>query len=107
MFWKRNNNDSGENKLPGPKNIPDFIGRYIVINDNLDPELVWRLKVVLRPVGKKEFYYRAFDQSQTNRANINVKDWTSLDEHPEFVLWEGYFNKGTEEVRKETFKKTP
>ena len=106
MFWKHKDQDSGENKLSGPKDIPELVGRYMVISDNQDPDLVWHLKAVLRQVDKKDFYCRVFNENQANRANVRVKDWTSLDEHPELILWEGYFNKSTQEVRKETFTKT-
>ncbi len=104
MFWKRKETEQGEVKLPGPKGIPELVGRYMVVEEkakNID--WVWTLKGVVRQVGKKEFYCRVFDEAQTAKANVKVKDWTSLDGYPELILWEGYFNKETNVARREKF----
>ena len=71
-----------------------------------DPNWVWKLKAVVRPAEKKKvFYCRVFDEGRTEAAGVRVKDWTSLDEHPELILWEGYFDKGTREAHPEKFVK--
>ena len=106
MFWskKTNNKDSdsvnGE-KLPGPKNIVDIAASHIVVTKKKDPDWVWKLKSVIHPIAKKQFYCRGFDENQVTQAGINVKDWTSLDGHPELILWEGYCDQGTMTVRDE------
>jgi hypothetical protein len=103
MFLKREDSRDGEVKLPGPKGIPELAYRYMVVEDKKDPDWVCHLKGVVYQVGKKEFYCRVFDETQTTKANVRVKDWTSLDEHPELVLWEGYFNRETNVARREKF----
>jgi hypothetical protein len=76
----------------------------MVVEEKKDPSWVWKLKGVVRPAGKKKaFYCRVFDETQTAKAGVEVKDWTSLDEHPDFILWEGYFDKETNTVRREKF----
>ncbi len=106
MFWNRKETKEGEMKFPGPKEIPELAGRYMVVQEKKDPDWVWRLKGVVRPAGKdKTFYCRVFDESQVARGGLKVKDWTSLDEHPELILWEGYFDKATNTVRPEKFVK--
>ena len=104
MFWNRKPTKEGEMKLPGPKGIPDLVGSYIVVEMKKDPDWVWQLKGVVRPAGKKKtFYCRVFSEAQVAQAGVNVKDWTSLDGHPELILWEGYFDKQTNMVRQEKF----
>jgi len=104
MFWKKKKTE--EEKLPGPKGIPDIVGRYLVVNEKKDPDWVWRLKGVVRPAGKKKaFYCRVFDENQAVRAGIKVKDWTSLDGHPELIIWEGYFDKESNIISQEKFIK--
>ena len=103
MFWKRKETKEGEVKLPGPQRIPDLAGRHMVTEENKDPDLVWNLKGVVRPAGKEAFYCRVFDEAQAARAGVRVKDWTSLDDHPELTLWEGYFDKKTFTARREKF----
>ena len=106
MFWKRKQTKEGEMKLPGPKKIPDPVASYMVTKMKKDPNWAWKLKGVVRPTGKeKAFYCRVFDETQTAKAGVEVKDWTSLDEHPELILWEGYFDKETNTVRPEKFIK--
>ena len=105
MFWKRKETKEGEVKLPGPKNIPDVVGRHMVVAEKKDPDWVWKLKGVVRPAEKKAFYCRVFDEAQAAQAGVKVKDWTSLDGHPDLILWEGYFDKETITARREKFAK--
>jgi hypothetical protein len=106
MFWNRKQAQQGEERLPGPKRIPGPVGSYMVVQKQKDPNWVWNLQGVVRPADhKKAFYCRVFDASQAAQAGIKVKDWTSLDGHPELILWEGYFDKKTNAVRDEKFIK--
>ena len=106
MFWRRKETKEGEEKLPGPKGITELAGRYMIVEGKKDPDLVWQLKAVIRPAGKKEaFYCRVFSEGQVAQAGVNVKDWTSLDNHPDLILWEGYLDKKTNTVRHEKFIK--
>jgi len=107
MFWKRKETKEGEVKLPGPKGIPELAARHMIVKEQQkNPEWVWKLKGVVRPAGKKKaFYCRVFDEAQVAQADVKVKDWTSLDEHPDLILWEGYFDKETNTARREKFVK--
>jgi len=106
MFWKRGKTKEGEVKLPGPKSIPELPGRHMVIEEKKDPNWVWNLKAVVRPAEKKEaFYCRVFNPARVAQAGVKVKDWTSLEDHPDLILWEGYFDKKTNTVRREKFAK--
>jgi hypothetical protein len=106
MFWRRKETKEGEEKLPGPKGIPYPVGRDMVVQMKKDPNWVWKLKGVVRPAGKKKaFYCRAFDEAQVAQAGVKVKDWTSLDNHPDLILWEGFFDKETNTARPEKFVK--
>jgi len=61
---------------------------------------------VVRPAEKKKaFYCRVFDPAQAIQAGVKIKDWTSLDNHPNLILWEGYVDKETNMVRREKFLK--
>lgn len=99
MFWKKD-----PNALPRPTGIPELAGRFLVVNEKKDPDWVWKLKGVVRPADKKKaFYCRVYDDAQAAQAGVEVKDWASLDKHPELVLWEGYFEKDTNIARREKF----
>jgi len=90
MFWKKD-----KNALPGPKRIPDPVVRDIITKLGGNPDRSWQLKAVICPKeGEKDtFEVRVFDDFQAASQKITVKDYNSLTEHPELILYEGWFNK--------------
>ena len=100
MFWKRKP-AAGEpskpksEKLPGPKSIPELVGRHLITELKQDPDWVWNLKGVVRPrsEGKDAFDFRVFDETRVAAKEVKVKDYTSLDEHPDLVIYQGWFDK--------------
>jgi hypothetical protein len=105
-FWEHKEKKPGEERLPGPTDIPQLVGMYLVVDEKKDPDWVWNLKGVVRPTAKKKaFYCRIFDKAKTERAGVKVKDWNSLDEHLDLIVWEGYYDRKTRTVRPEKFAK--
>ena len=98
MFWNR----KSDGLLP-PKGIPDAVGRHLVLHQGKNPDWVWNLKAALRPKGdvKDSFEVRVFDQAQAAGKAIKIKNYNTLDECPELILFEGCFNKRTYEVKLE------
>jgi hypothetical protein len=112
-FWEKGPKTEGllkaeVHKLPKPKDIPEPVGKYLVVELGKDPDWVWRLKSVVRPRGggKDCWDVRVFDEVKATQGNVAVKDYTSLDEHPELILYEGWFDKKSMKVQVEE-KKTP
>lgn len=97
MFWKSHGKE--EKGIP-PKAIPDAVGRFLVVKMKQNPDWVWNLKVVMRhrPEGKDVFDVRVFDERQIG-GKVKVADFASLDTHPEFILYEGWFNRKTAEAK--------
>jgi hypothetical protein len=48
---------------------------------------------------------RIFSQQTADQKGVSVKNYTSLDTHPELVLYEGYYNKQSREVHIESSMK--
>lgn len=101
-FWQKNRETGaapvpGAVKLPGPKGIPEQVGRYLVIRLGKDPDWVWNLKSLSRPHPEKSelFDVRIFDERHVATKNVILKNYTSLDAHPELILFEGWYNKKT------------
>jgi hypothetical protein len=98
-FWKtENKNDhslnQGSSKLPKPKDLPDRIGMYLVTQLKLDPDWVWSLKGVMRPTTeKRKFEIRIFDPKDAVISDVSVRDFNSLDNFPQMILFEGCFHK--------------
>jgi hypothetical protein len=108
MFWNRKKTEEGGIQLPGPKDLPQLVGSHLGVQEKKEPDWVWKLKGVIRPTEKKNaFYCRVFSEAEAAQAGVKVKDWSSLDDHSALILWEGYFDKETNMVRREKFAKPP
>lgn len=106
MFW----NKKGENvmtsekkekpeKLSGPKEIPDVVRECLIKEFKVDSEAPNFLQMVVRPKEinneHKSFYIRIFDPDEAQAKNFTVKDYTSLDEAPDLIYYEGYYEEKT------------
>jgi hypothetical protein len=82
-------------KLPGPKSMPDLVAKYLIEKLGRSSDWVQRLMVVIRPnpKGEKAFDVRVYAPYEATEKRINVKNYATLDEHPELILFEGWFDK--------------
>jgi hypothetical protein len=101
MFWKRRPAKPKVEKLPGPKDIPELVGRYLITELKQNPDRVWKLKGVVRRrlEGKDAFDFRVFDEAQVAAKKVAIKDYNSLNEHPDLILYQGRFDKKSGEVQ--------
>ena len=104
-FWKKNESSvtgAGENphKLGRPRDLPQEVGRHLVVVEGLDPDWAWSLKCVLRPKESafKAFDIRIYDPGRAIRRGVTIKDYYSLDDHMELVLYAGLYDKGNRSV---------
>jgi len=96
-------------KYPGPKRIHESVGRHLVVKLQADPDWAWNLKEVerQRPDAKSAFDVRVYDERQAASQNVTIKDYRSLDAHPDLILYEGWFDKKTMKVQIEDRKAPP
>lgn len=105
MFWGKKS-AKREGKLSGPKEIPGPVRNYLVAERKMDPDLVALLKVVERKSTTGAiFNIRVFDDSEAIAKKVQVKDYTSLDECPDLIIYEGWFDEGAKQVKLEEKKK--
>lgn len=102
MFWNKNSH-KGEEKVSGPRDIPEIVQHYLVTEKHMNGDLVKLLKAVLQKGSTEDtgFQVRVFDDSEAIAKNVHVKDYRSLDESADLILYEGWFNKGEKKVRLE------
>ena len=95
-------------KLPGPRGIPDFVGKYLTASLKTDPDLVpiYQIVVRKRPQSDRAFNCRVFDMAEAEASNVLIKDYTSLDTHQELVLYEGWFDEASKHVELEAKRAT-
>ncbi len=90
-------------KLPGPREMPEPVGRYLVVQLNKDPDWAWALKAVVRPraESKSAFEIRVFDEGKAAARKIPIRNYTTLDSHPELILFQGWYDRKSREVHLE------
>ncbi len=109
MLWgkKSAKEEEKKEKLSGLKEIPGIVQNYLVAERKMDPDLVKLLKAVVRKseTGEKAFNIRVFDGSEALAKKVQVKDYTSLDECPDLIIYEGWFDEGAKQVKLEEKKR--
>ena len=120
MFWNKrikttDPNTSQKSKLKPPSDLPHQVGRHLVVNLQKDPDWVWDLKAVVKPVegGKKSarHFRNSLEENaeavevmtnraikETNDQGIKILNYDSLDACPELILYEGDFDKDSNAV---------
>jgi hypothetical protein len=105
MFWGKKS-EKGEVKLSGPREIRGLIQNYLVAEKKMNPVLVKLLKAVEhKGTAEAQLNIRIFDDSEAQARKVQVKDYTSLDECPDLILYEGSFDEGAKQVNLEEKKK--
>ena len=102
--------DTGKvEKLPGPKMMPELVGNHLVKKMGKETGWVWRLSVVMRPRagGEKGYDIRIFASHEAEAKRVKVKNYMSLDEHPELIIFEGWFDREAKKVELEEKRVMP
>jgi hypothetical protein len=105
MFWdkKSGKDEAKEGKLSGPRAIPELVQKHLLAEWKMDPVLVKLLKAVVLKSTTQEtgLNIRVFDDSEALAKKVEVKDYTSLDEHPDLIIYDGWFDEGLKQVKLE------
>ncbi|MFH1124248.1 MAG: hypothetical protein V1758_11385 [Pseudomonadota bacterium] len=91
-------------KLPRPKELPYPVGKHLVVAMGQDPDWVWQLKGVVRHReggGKDAFDVRVFSDGDAAMKKVSVKNYNSLDDQADLILYDGWFDKKSMEVHVE------
>ena len=108
MFWGKKSvkEEAKKEKLSGPQAVPGLVENHLVAERKMAPELVKFLKAVVRKsaTGGTGFDIRVFDESEALAKKVQVKDYTSLSERPDLIIYEGWFDEGAKQVKLEEKK---
>jgi len=92
-FLKKKNQD-GSLKLPSPTGIPDPVGQSLVVQFKEDPNWAWSLKAVVKPKEKTgQFDISVFSDRMAGAAKVSIKDYSSLNEYPDLILYDWVYDK--------------
>ena len=84
----------------GPKDTPSLVYMYLLNTLKAPPENLYSLSSVQKVGfwdGRPVTFIRIYDPRASEEA-WQVKDFTSLDQHPELILYEGYCETGSDRV---------
>ena len=107
-FWQKNetvapSSEGKAQKLEKPRDLPQEVGRYLVVEKGMEPDWVWSLKCVRksRENSKSVFDIRIFSLSTLSQHGVNVRDYASLDSHMDLVVFAGWYDKKAQRVQLE------
>ena len=101
-FWKKEGSAAEKQaKVFRPKDLPSPVGRALVVEMKQEPDWVWTLKCVMQPAGEETRVYdlRVFDPGQASARSVLIKNYSTLDEHPELILYSGIYYKEDNKFR--------
>lgn len=100
MFEFLTGGTTRKGKLSGPGEVPDGVGSWMVTKLQQDPWWVWSLKAVTKADDQRHcFFVRVFDPKSAAARAVKIRNYNSFDEHPDLMLFEGWFNQKTKEIR--------
>jgi len=105
MNWKFWKNQETEPRLQKPRELPELVGIYLVTRLKEDPDWAWSLRAVIRPQKNPSNHLRdirIFSPGDAAAKAVAVRDYTSLDQHPDLILFQGWYDKanGTVQIEK-------
>lgn len=109
MLWGKKKAEDKEKKigLLGAKEIPAIVQNYLVTEKKMDPDLVKLLEALVYKSnsGEKAFNIRIFDEADAVANKVQIKNYTTMDQHPNLILYEGLYDEGSKYVKLEERKK--
>ena len=100
-FWqKKNDVKGGSGGLSKPRDLPEAVGRCLVVDLKMDPDVVWNYKAVTRRHEDNRDIkdIRIYNPARADAAGVAVRNFLSLDAFPELVLFEGWLNSKTHQM---------
>ena len=87
-------------KLPGPKEIPEVVRKYLINEMKVNVDAPNFLQSVVRKKSKegKSFFIRIFDPDEAQAKNYPIHNYTSFDGAPDLVFFEGSFDEKSKAV---------
>jgi hypothetical protein len=101
-FWQRDDDKAqkGKSRLPRPRDLPEQVGRYLVVDMQKDPDWVWNLKAVTRPQaeGGSRRDIRIFNPAAADHSGIQIRNYDSLEMYQEMILFDGWYDKKNNQI---------
>ncbi len=107
-FWQKRENEEPSSggktqRLEKPRDLPQEVGRHLVVEHGLDPDWVWSLKCLKkqRENSKSTFDIRIFSTETVAQHGVKISNYDALGDHMDLVLFAGWYDKQTHSVQLE------
>jgi hypothetical protein len=89
-----------QEKLSGARRISGLVEKKLITEYKWDPALMGIINMVLQKnsKGERAYNYRIFDTSEVEARGLKIMDYTSLDENPDLVLYEGWYDDASKQI---------
>ena len=97
-LWRKNRERGTDGAdLPKPKELHQRVGIHLITQMKLDPDYVWTLLQAISPIdGSRNLVkFRVFNPLEAQNHGVTVRNYRSLDDHLELVLYSGTLDKKT------------
>ena len=96
MFWRKKAGEEKvkEKKEKAIKKIEGSLWGYMVSQQGVIVDVLQNLRRVERDGvvgGKQVTMIRIFDPATTKEKGVAIEEYESLDDHPELILYKGYY----------------
>lgn len=96
MFWKRSSEKKEEKKKVKLKQVYGGAWGHLVSEHHIVVDTLVKWRCLDQPGevdGRPVTLLRIFDPATAQQKGIPIEGWTTFDEHPELVLFEGYLRR--------------
>ena len=103
MFGNKNKSSKEDEKLRKPQTVPEPVQKYLINEMKLPSHLAPLFKAAMgkKTSGEDAYSIRIFDESEADARKVKVNDYTTLDAHPELILYEGIYDQVSKKVELE------
>ena len=96
MFDKNKKNKKGKGVIEIDRHLYSLIGTELnKMNEATDHWVKYKVAVRKHEDNVGAFDFRVFDEWSVKEKMVRVVDYSSLDSHPDLILMEGWFDRGT------------
>ncbi len=98
-MWFKGKNEKSD-KMPAPKNIPEFGNKYLIAEKKFNADILPFLKVVSKPRANddKAVDIRIFDPSDAEARGVSVKNFNDLTANPAMIIGEGWMDETAKKI---------
>jgi hypothetical protein len=109
MFFKSKDKEQKGHKLAGPRDLPQLVIKHLESSRIVDTATIPFLKSVSKSSenGNGHFSIRLFDPADAESRHISVLNYDTLNEKPEVVIAEGWYDEAAKKVELEVKKALP